>query len=87
MPLSHIPQCTIQNRNVHISVLNGVLWDMGQVHFGIGLMHEGHTGLDFDTNMAVIYITLWYMTKLTRLCACAWVRADPVYEALYMWYN
>ena len=30
--LSHIPHYTIQNRNVHISVLNGVLWDMGQVH-------------------------------------------------------
>ena len=27
--LSHIPQCTIQNKNVHISVLGGVLWDMG----------------------------------------------------------
>ena len=23
----HIPQCTIQNRNVHISVLNGALWE------------------------------------------------------------
>ena len=31
----HIPQCTIQNRNVHISILNGALWDMGQVHSGI----------------------------------------------------
>ena len=31
MHLSHIPQYTIQNRNVHISVLNGVLWDVGQV--------------------------------------------------------
>ena len=36
MRLSHIPQYTIQNRNVHISVLNGVLlWDMGQTHCGI----------------------------------------------------
>ena len=35
MHLSHIPQCTIQNRNVHISVLNGALCDMGQVHCGI----------------------------------------------------
>ena len=35
MHLSHIPQYTIQNRNVQISVLNGVLWDMGQVHCGI----------------------------------------------------
>ena len=29
------PHYIIQNRNVHISVLNGVLWDMGQVHCGI----------------------------------------------------
>ena len=35
MQLPHIPQCTIQNINVHISVLNGVLWDMGQVHYVI----------------------------------------------------
>ena len=35
MHLSHIPQCTIQNRNVHISVLNGVLWNMGQLHCGV----------------------------------------------------
>ena len=35
MHLSHIPQCIIQNRNVHISVLNWALWDMGQVQCGI----------------------------------------------------
>ena len=35
MHLSHIPQCSIQNRNVHISVLNGALWNMEQVHSGI----------------------------------------------------
>ena len=37
----HIPQCSIQNRYVHISVLNGALWDMELVHSGIckiGLM-------------------------------------------------
>ena len=41
--LSHIPQCTIQNRNVFIAVLNSALWDMGQVHCGIceiGLYHS-----------------------------------------------
>ena len=32
MHLFQIPQRTIQNINVHISVLNGVLWDMEQVH-------------------------------------------------------
>ena len=35
MYLSHIPQYTIQNRNVTISVLNGVLWDMRLAHCGI----------------------------------------------------
>ena len=32
---AHIPQCSIQNRNVHISVLNYTWWDMRQVHCGI----------------------------------------------------
>ena len=31
----HIPHCSIQNRNMHISVLNGALWDMEQVRSGI----------------------------------------------------
>ena len=35
MHLFYIPQCIIQNRNVHISVLNGALWDMEQVHYEI----------------------------------------------------
>ena len=35
MSLFQIPQCTIQNGNVHISVLNGALLDMEQVHCGI----------------------------------------------------
>ena len=43
MHLFHIPQCSIQNRNVHISVLNGALWDMEQVHSGI--CELGHTAL------------------------------------------
>ena len=33
--LFHTPQFPIQNRNVHISVLNGALWDMKQVDCGI----------------------------------------------------
>ena len=32
---SYTPQYTTPNRNVHISVRNGVMWDMGQVHYGI----------------------------------------------------
>ena len=35
MHLFHIPQCTIQNRNVHISALNGALGDMEQAHYGV----------------------------------------------------
>ena len=35
MHLFHILQYYIQNRNVHISVLNGALWDMEWVHGGI----------------------------------------------------
>ena len=32
---SPIPYYTIQNRNVHIPVLSGVFWDMGQVQCDI----------------------------------------------------
>ena len=32
--LPHIPQYTIQNRNVHICVLDGVFWGAGLVHCG-----------------------------------------------------
>ena len=35
MHLFHIPQRFIENRSVHISVLNGAFWDMEQVHSGI----------------------------------------------------
>ena len=35
MPLFHIPQYIIQNRNVHISVLNDALRDVEQGHSGI----------------------------------------------------
>ena len=52
MHLSHIPQYTIQNRNVHISVQNGVLWDMGQMHCGIcqtGLLFHHEWGNTEDT--------------------------------------
>ena len=51
MHLLHIPQCSIQNRNVHISVLNGALWDMEQVHSGIceiGLLPAGCWGCAGD---------------------------------------
>ena len=35
MQLFHIPQYAIQNSNVQIYALDCVLWDIGQVHFGI----------------------------------------------------
>ena len=37
MHLLHIAQYTIQNRNVHILVLNSALLDMEEVHCGIFL--------------------------------------------------
>ena len=33
MRLFHIPQCSSQTRNVHISILKRALWDLGLVHF------------------------------------------------------
>ena len=41
MHLYHIQQCTIQNRNVHISVLNCALWDMEQRHIVSGICEIG----------------------------------------------
>ena len=42
MHLTHNPQCTIQNRNVHISVLNDALRDMGRVDCGICEINLSH---------------------------------------------
>ena len=45
MHLFYIPQRTNHNRHVHISVLNGALWDIKLVHYGIyetGLSHCNH---------------------------------------------
>ena len=42
MHLFYIPECTIQNRNGHISILTGALCDMEQVNCGfceIGPFH------------------------------------------------
>ena len=35
MHLFHVQQRTIQNSNIHISVLNGALWDLRQLHCGV----------------------------------------------------
>ena len=70
MHLFNIPQCTIQNRNVHISVLNGALWDMEQVHCRIceiGLyMDHMHILLDVQNEA---YIFQWQKcSHLYRTC-------------------
>ena len=51
--LSHIPQSTIQNTNVHFSVLKGALRDMGQVYYGIS-----GTGLFKHTHMYIVGISV-----------------------------
>ena len=48
MRLFHIPYCSIQNKNVHISVLNGALWDMEQVHSGICELGQFFHMIDSD---------------------------------------
>ena len=61
MHLFHIPQWLIRNRNVHISVLNGVLWDTEQVHCGIcdiGLLGANNCLAHWGQNkMAAIFQT------------------------------
>ena len=47
---THIPQYISQNSNVKFSNLHGVLWDMGQVHYG-----SSEIGLFF-------YIQCWWST-------------------------
>ena len=44
----YILQCSIQNRNVHISILSGALWDLEQVYCGI--CELGHFKLPNATN-------------------------------------
>ena len=70
----HIPQCTIQNRNVHISVLNGALWDMGPVHYEI--YEEG----------LLISKTNFHKTELSTFTILAYnvLHLDPFYD-LPLW--
>ena len=44
MHLFHIPKYSIQHRNVHISVLNGALRDVEQVHSGISELGHIYIG-------------------------------------------
>ena len=50
MHLFHIPECSIQNRNVHISVLNGAFWDMKQVNSGICELSQLHPWFSVEYN-------------------------------------
>ena len=80
MHLFHIPQCTIQNRNVTISVLNGALWDMEQVHGGIceiGLLQmnidlpvdlQQHR-VSLDRNGCFIFTHIWLIEAEWRIYA------------------
>ena len=60
MHLFHIPQCSIQNINVHISVLNGALWDMEQEHSGI--CEISHYDMDIFHKTLTTDIT-YFITK------------------------
>ena len=54
MHMSHIRQCTTQNRNVYISVMNGALWDMGQVHCGI--CELGQLSVIYIFNIVIVHV-------------------------------
>ena len=62
MHFYHIPSYTIQNRNVHISVLNGVLWDMRRGHCGI---------CEIRLWLLFIFISEHRVCVLQRHSACA----------------
>ena len=59
MHLFHIPQCSIQNRNVHISVLNGALRVMEQGHSGICLLLNTGWWLTFGCDIILRYGSRW----------------------------
>ena len=59
MHLPHIPQYTIQNRNVHISVMNRVLWDMRLMHCGICKTGVCHTFGCIVGFVRLVYLTLF----------------------------
>ena len=80
MHLFHIPEYIMQNRNVSISVLNGVLWNMEQVHYGIceiGLLQNWYFckggsiiiyPLVYTYSDADINVCIgWYGHQLTRI--------------------
>ena len=78
MHLFHIPQCSIQHSNVHISVLNGALQDMEQVHSGIceyGQSKSEITGM--------LYVSDWVNFGKLQLSLPLWSRMGPKWD----WYS
>ena len=64
----HIPQCSIQNRNVNISILNGTLWDTEQVHYGIceiGLLPQCQWNKPGHYNDVIMGMMASQITSLT----------------------
>ena len=66
--LFHIPQRSIQNKNVHISVTHGALWDMEEVHSGICknvLFEDSRRGFRHCALWSGwIYWQLWSINKI-----------------------
>ena len=58
MYLFHIPQCIIQNTSIHLSVLNGALWDMDWLRCGIFEIVLFHP----QTHQA-FYLFTWFSLK------------------------
>ena len=56
MKLHYIPQYTIQNRNVHMSLMNGTLCDVGQVHSGI--CESGQLGHEYRKTHTLKIVSL-----------------------------
>ena len=69
MHMFHIPQCIIQNRNVHISVLNDALWDMEQMHCEICELGQLFTR---ETEARIVYCEYfrqhWYVWDIATKC-------------------
>ena len=68
----HISQCTIQDRNVHNSVLYGALWEMGEMYCGtceVGLLTTSVSKLDHHREMI----------------ACPLLGAKPLFEPMLVY--
>ena len=90
MHLFHIPQCSIQNRNVYISVLNGALWGMEQVHSGIyeiGLLCFICL-LTWDSGIISVHAhASWFRTVTRQLTCISWMFLDNLHYVTRKRYN